>query len=290
MHTPPTPVAIEHCNTGEGPLWHPDERALYWMDIPAGRLFRYDPAADTHKTVKEGRAIGATTLQADGSLLLLGAGGYVSTWRDGEETDVIAGIPGETRFNDAIADPDGRVFSGTMPHPGWKDDPSKAGKLYRIDPDGSYRVVDEGFGCANGLAFTTDLSTLYFCNSPSQHIYAYDYDRATGGLSNRRVHIITTGDGVPDGLTLDARGHLWSARWAGRCVVHYDEHGNEVERFGLPTDNITSVAFGGPNLDTMYITSATGGNDDADDLAGALFTMQVDGAAGVPEYRSRIGL
>ena len=291
----PTIVANYHCTCGEGPLWHPDEGVLYWVDIPKGRLFCYDPASGEHEQLKEGRHLGATTIQADGSLLLMGEGCYVSTWRDGVETDIIAGIEGETRFNDAIADPEGRVFSGSMPHDGWKDDPDKAGKLYRIDPDGTYHVMDRGFGCANGLAFTADLKTLLFCDSPSQNIYAYDYDRATGGLSNRRVYIATAGEGsVPDGMTLDSGGHLWSARWNGRCVVHYDETGREVERITMPTDKITSAAFGGDGLETMYITSAGGGAEGdsggTDEAAGALFSLRVKGATGVPEYRSRIGL
>lgn len=289
----PTLIANYHCICGEGPIWHPDENVLYWVDIPQGRLFRYDPATREHEQIKEGRHLGAVTIQADGSLLLMGEGCYVSTWRNGQETNIIPAIPGETRFNDAIADPKGRVFSGSMPHDGWKDDPAKLGKLYRIDPDGSHHVVDEGFGCANGMGFTADLSTFFFTDSPSQNIYAYDYDLEHGTISNRRVHVHTDqGDkSVPDGMTIDAAGSLWSARWGGGCVMQYDASGRFRQKIDLPTKKITSISFGGNDLSTMFITSAGGDDPQGNgDGAGALFTLELQGVRGAAEYRSRIGM
>ncbi|MEO1236557.1 MAG: SMP-30/gluconolactonase/LRE family protein [Planctomycetota bacterium] len=292
---PPNPrlIANYQCNTGEGPLWHPDEQALYWMDIPPGRLFRYDPATDEHETVREGRTLGAATLQADGSLLLMGGPGCTaSTWRDGVETPSFDGIPGETRFNDAIADPEGRIFSGSMAGEGWQDDPAKLGKLYRLDPDGSAHVVDEGFGCVNGMGFTADLNTFFFIDTFSMNVYAYGYDRATGAIVDRRVHIDTRGvPGKPDGMAIDADGCFWVARWGGSCVVRFDPDGQEMSRLPLPTPNVTSVAFAGPDLSTMYITTA--GCNDPETFgreAGALFAVEIDGVRGVPEYRSRFRL
>src|SRR5215831_17419022 len=113
----PELVADHACVVGEGPLWHPDERRLYWVDIGRGRLFRYDPATSGHEMVYEGEAVGGFTVQADGALLLFMARGAVKIWRDGQLTTVIDELPDErtTRFNDVIADPAGRVFCGTMP-------------------------------------------------------------------------------------------------------------------------------------------------------------------------------
>ncbi|MEM7578186.1 MAG: SMP-30/gluconolactonase/LRE family protein [Planctomycetota bacterium] len=294
-----TMIAHEHCVCGEGPIWHDTEGVLYWQDIPTGRLFRFDPQTKSHETVYRGRFIGATTIQADDSMLLLGQDCEVLVFRDGKATPVIEGITGETRFNDAIADPEGRVFSGSMP----KDAPdgkgaygngkfSQLGKLYRIDPDGSCRVVDEGFGCANGFGWTPDGKGLYFTDSNPGVIYRYDYNAATGDLSNRQV-IWEDHDQTPDGMAMAEGGHFWSARWGGSCVVeHCPDTGNELSKFMLPTQNITSIFFGGVGRDTAYITSAGGDPESPKqgDAAGATFSVKIPGVRGVPECRSRIGL
>src|SRR5438094_350720 len=109
-------IADEACVIGEGPLWHPDERRLYWTDIGLGRMFRYDPATNAHEQVYEGEAVGGFTVQADGALLLFMARGAIKTWHDGRVSTVVEDIPDErtTRFNDVIADPAGRVYCGTM--------------------------------------------------------------------------------------------------------------------------------------------------------------------------------
>jgi len=289
----PRLIANYHCYTAEGPMWHPDEAALYWMDIPQGRLFRYDPATGEHAMVREGGTLGAATVQHDGTLMLMGGPGCrLSSWRNGVESDGVEIVPGETRFNDAIADASGRVYSGTMPKRWGTTEPAEFGALYRLDPDGSIHVLDRGFGCANGMGWSADGRTLFFIDSPSQNVYAYDVDTATGGLDRRRVHIQTGvpgGDSFPDGMTIDADGCFWIARWGGGCVVRYDPAGEEMSRVELPTPRITSVAFGGPALETMYITSA-GGDSPADngEEAGALFAVDLDGVRGRPEFRSKV--
>jgi D-xylonolactonase len=296
MANSPTIIAKSNCVCGENPIWHADEKLLYWVDIPNGRLFGYDPRNGDYQTLKQGRHLGAMTIQADGSLLLMGGEGcYVSIWKDGEETPVIESIEGETRFNDAIADRHGRVFSGSMPHPGWKEDADKTGKLYRIDTDGSYQIMDTGFGCANGMGFTADGKTFFFTDTPTGNIYAYDYDEQTGDLSNRRAQIHISDDpGMPDGMTVDADGHIWSAKWGGSQVVQYNLDGEKLQSIDLPTANITSIAFGGDDLETMYITSAGGNHPDAPEdenaAAGALFEFEAPGVKGVEEFRSKIGL
>ncbi len=263
------------------------------MDIPRGRLFRYNPATGEHATIRDGGELGAATIQADGSLVLMGGPGCrVSRWRDGAESDAIERVPGETRFNDAIADAAGRVYSGTMPRRWGTTDPAELGSLYRLDPDGSIHVVDRGFGCANGLAWSADGRTLYFIDSPSQCVYAYDADPATGELSNRRVHLETAlpgADSFPDGMTIDAAGCFWVARWGAGCVVRYDPTGAEMSRVMLPTPCITSVAFGGPHLATMYVTTAGGDAPEKNGpMAGGLFAVELDGVRGVAEHRSRL--
>ena len=211
----PRLIADYECVTGENPLWHPLEKRVYWTDIPTGRLFRYDPATGGY----EGEPVGGFTVQPDGALLLFMARGAVMSWRDGDLTTVIDEIPAEreSRFNDVIADPAGRVFCGTMPSP------AGLGRLYRLDLDGSVAPVLDGVHCSNGMGLTADRKTIYHTDSGLRRAYAFDYDEATGDLGARRVLIETPeGAGVPDGMTVDANGDIWSARWDGatvnRCV------------------------------------------------------------------------
>lgn len=283
----PELIADYQCITGEGPLWHPDEQRLYWVDIPRGRLFRYDPATHKHEQCHEGEAIGGFTIQADGSLLLFLARGAVKVWHDGELEAVIDEIPDEreSRFNDVIADPAGRVFCGTMPS---RD---ALGRLYRLDPDGTLAVLLAEVGCSNGMGFTPDRKAMYYTDSARREIYLFDYDLQGGTLSNRRLFVRTPeGEGIPDGMTVDAEGYVWSARWNGGCLVRYAPDGSEERRIRFPAKKVSSVTFGGPDYTDIYVTTA-GGQNKAEEGggAGALFHLNL-GIRGVPEFRSRIGL
>jgi len=284
----PELIADYACRTGEGPLWHPLEGRVYWCDIPAGRLFRYDPATGAHEMFYEGEVVGGFTIQEDGALLLFGAGGSVRVWRDGLATTVIDRIPGEedSRFNDVIADPAGRVFCGTM------SSPSHAGRLYRLDPDGSLRVVVERVGTSNGMGFTPDRRGMYYTDTRAREIYLYDYDAASGEIANRRVFVRLGDDepGGPDGMTVDAEGYVWSARWDGGALYRYAPDGSQVQRVSFPARKVSSVIFGGPEYTDMYVTTA-GGQDKAKEGAGAgaLFRLRT-GVRGVPEFSSRVGL
>ena len=284
----PELIADDNCLTGEGPLWHAQEQRLYWIDIPTGRLFRYDPASGAHEPCyKSDAAIGGFTIQADGSLLLFMARGNVQTWHEGETATVIEDIPQErdSRFNDVIADPRGRVFCGTM------STESQLGRLYRLDCDGELIVVLEGIGCSNGMGFAPDQKQMYYTDSRAREIYLYDYDAASGAITNRRVFVrIPDGEGVPDGLTVDAEGYVWSALWGGSCVVRFAPDGQEVARIPFPAKQVSCVTFGGTDYADMYVTTA-GGNDKAEQGAGAGALFRVHpGIQGVPEFLSRVGL
>lgn len=287
------------CETGEGPLWHPDEGRLYWLDIPAGRLLRHDPRAGAGRfeEVYRGEPIGGLTLQPDGALLLFMARGAVRVWREGRPLEtVIAELPEErdSRFNDAIADPEGRVFCGTMSVKDAAGAVVRPGRLYRLERDGRIRVVLDGLGTPNGMGFTPDGLSLYFTDTAvgTQTIYLFDYDRATGAITNQRRFLQTPLDlseGRPDGMTVDADGFIWSARWGGGMVARVSPRGDVVARFPVPARNVSSVTFGGEAYADLYITTA--GANDRDALgpgAGALFRLTT-GIRGVPEFRSRIG-
>lgn len=281
----PRLVADYACVCGEGPLWHPDEQRVYWVDIPKGRLFRYHPETDAHEQLFEGPAVGGFAIQADGSLLLFMDRGAVTIWRNGVFQTVIEEIPDETgsRFNDVIADPKGRVFCGTMAS---KD---RLGRLYRLDPDGKLTALLEGIGCSNGLGFTPDRKGLYYTDSPKREIYLFDYEEETGAITNQRVFVKLPDDGgVPDGMTVDAEGYVWSAIWDGGCLIRFAPDGREDRRIGFPAKKVSSVTFGGPGYTDMYVTTAGGDNKAQEGSgAGALFCLN-RGIAGVPEFRSRV--
>lgn len=277
-------VANFACHTGEGPLWHPDERCLYWVDIPAARLFRHDPATGNVETHDTGMPVGGFTIHEDGRLLLFMADGAVRLWSPTGMETVIAGLPEErgNRFNDVIADPEGRVFCGVL------STRKRPGRLYRLDPDGNITVMLEGTGTANGMGFSPGLDRMYFCDSGKRRIYSFHYHRNTGGLSNQEVIAAPEeSEGKPDGLTVDAEGFLWSARWDGYCVVRMTPDGRPVQRINLPVKKVSSLTFGGDDLTSIYVTTA-GGFDTAENgkLAGALFRLDM-GIKGRPEFRSR---
>lgn len=284
----PELIADYNCETGEGPLWHPLQKRLYWLDISNPRMFWYDPATGHHEQFDVGRQVGGFTFQADGSLLLFMDRGSVAIWRNGKLKTIVDQIPDEvtTRFNDVHADTKGRVFCGTMPT---KDRP---GRLYRLELDGTITKVLDGIQCSNGMGFTLDRKQMYYTDSEAYTIYLFDYDEATGNLSNQRIFVQHDKSlGLPDGMTVDAQGYVWSAHWDGNALIRYNTKGEEVQRIGFPAKKVSSVTFGGDDYSDMYVTTA-GGNKKAEDGpgAGALFRLRIPGLRGLPEYYSRVCL
>lgn len=281
----PELIADYQCNTGEGPLWHPGEKRVYWTDIPSGRMFRYDPASRTHEQFYQGDVVGGFTIQEDGALLLFMAKAAVKIWRDGRLTTVIEEVDDEreSRFNDVHPDPEGRVFCGTM------STENREGRLYRLDRDGSLSCILEGISCSNGMGFTPDLKQMYYTDSHRREIHLFDYHRDTGTLTNQRLWVrVPEGEGLPDGMTVDAEGYVWSARWDGGCLVRYTPDGIEERRIQFPARKVSSVTFGGAHYTDMYVTTAGGDQKETDGAgAGALYRINL-GIRGVPEFTSRV--
>ena len=283
----PELIADYGCETGEGPLWHADEKRVYWLDIPRGRMYRYDPATGAHEECYRGDVIGGMTLQADGTLLCFMDKGAIKVWKDGFIKTIVEDIPDEreSRFNDVMADPGGRVFCGTMPTE------DRLGRLYRLDTDGTLTKLLEGITCSNGMGFTPDRKQMYYTDSMVNKIYLFDYDEATGDITNQRVWVRTPdGAGIPDGMTVDAEGYVWSARWDGHALVRFAPDGTEDMRIEFPAKKVSCPIFGGDEYTDLYVTTA-GGQDKAQEGegAGALFRVRM-GIRGVPEFRSRVGL
>lgn len=283
----PQVIADYHCDIGEGPLWHPIEKRVYWVDIPQGRIFRLNPFSRRHEQVYDSRIVGGFTIQTDGSLLLFLDKGTIAIWRDEAMDVVIDQIDMEVnnRFNDVIADPMGRVFCGTMPTD------NKHATLYRVDTDGSLKIMLEGVGLSNGMGFTPDLKQMYFTDSFARTIYIFDYAIDSGNLTNRRVFVETPNDGsIPDGMTVDAEGYVWSARWDGSSLYRYNPEGQQVNQIRFPAKKISSVIFGGTDLTDMYVTTAGGSNKlEEGPGAGGLFHMNL-GIKGKPEFLSQVGM
>ena len=282
----PELIADYRCHTGENPLWHPFENCLYWSDIPNGRLFRYFPDSGMHEQCYEGRQVGGFTIQEDGSLLLFMEKGAIALFNSGKLEYVHKEIPEDrdSRFNDVIADPMGRVFCGIMPTK------NKPGHLYRLDTDGSIHRILEGTGTPNGMGFTLDYSHFYFTDSTRKTVFIFKYSLNTGALTEKHLWLKTPDDGgSPDGMTVDSQGNIWSARWNGSALFCFSAGGKELQRIDFPAKKVSSVSFGGMNLEDMYITTAL--TDSTRDVegkgAGALFRLKT-GAKGRPEFFSKI--
>lgn len=276
------------CETGEGPLWHDTTRTLLWVDIPAGRVYRYNPEDDSNIVVYEHHGmVGGYTIQHDDSLLLFASDGAILRLAHGRVEAVVPHIPemAGSRFNDVIADPEGRVFCGTMPLQG-----GAPARLYRLDTDGSLHLVFDDLTLSNGMGFSPDLSTFYLTDSDSRRIFRMPYDRETGALGEREVLVQTPeNEGVPDGMAVDTEGTIWSARWDGHAIFRYAPDGELLERFPMPVAKATSVTFAGDGYDEAYATSG-GGQDRGPvngELAGSLFRIHID-ARGRAPFRSRV--
>ena len=281
----PEVVADYSCVCAENPLWHPLEEKVYWVDVPKGDLYRLDPSTGAHDKVFQAGQIGGFTVQQDGSLLLFMENGAVKLLRGGQLSTVIESLPGEegSLFNDVIADPEGRVFCGTLPAGDHK------GSLYRLDPDRKITRLLTGIGCSNGMGFTPDRKGMYYVDSAAREVYLFDYDRSTGGISGQRVFLkLPESLGTPDGLTVDAKGFMWVAVWGGGCLIRFSPEAKEERRIYFTAKLVSSVIFGGSDCKDIYVTTA-GGDNRAENgpSAGSLFRFRA-GIKGVPEFFSRI--
>lgn len=242
---------------GEGPIWDIKAQRLYWTDISGQKFFCYDWAARKHWLVKEGFEIGGAAFNRSGGFVVANSSGFW-LWDGAGEPRLIAeqADGSKCQLNDCIADPAGRFLAGSVFYDATSKD-YPLGKLLRLDTDGTAHVLDEGIHLANGLGFSVDTKTLYFTDSIARIIYAYDYDAKSGSARNRRVFVkVPATSGLPDGLTVDAEGFVWSAEWYGSRVVRYDRDGKIERTIETPAKQTSSLAFGGPELTDIFITSA----------------------------------
>jgi sugar lactone lactonase YvrE len=260
---------------GEGPVW--DGARLLWVDIPAGLVHAFDPVGGADEAVSLGEAVGFVVLLADGGPVAVTASGIrEADGRGGLLRPVECG-PGE-RPNDGKADPAGRVWAGFMVDGAA---PGQA-RLVRFERDRPPAVVLDGLTIPNGIDWSPDGSTMYYADSPTGRVDAFDFDVASGALSERRP-LARVDEGLfPDGLTVDAEGGVWVAVWGGSAVYHYGPDGRLEGVVEVPVAQVTSCAFGGADLDVLYITTAAATDQPG---AGGVFACS-PGVRGRPPSRA----
>jgi sugar lactone lactonase YvrE len=285
-------VLPHHCLLGEGPVWDAKRKVICWVDILQGEIHEYSPQSKSHKTIAVHKMIGAAVICTDGNFAVALRNGLGFVNRESGEVTMIADpendIPGN-RFNDGKCDPAGRFWAGTMSH---TDEPEK-GSLYVLDTDLSVTKKIANVSISNGLAWSLNEQTFYYIDTPTYTVVAYDYDKSTGEISNKRIVIsIPMEDGSPDGMTMDNQGMLWVAHWDGWQITRWDPNtGEKLFHFQMPVARVTSCAFGGENLEDLYITSARIGLTEAQlteqPLAGSLFVIKNIGYTGLESFEFR---
>lgn len=274
---------------GEGPIWW-NKRLLY-VDIEAHQLLEYDPASNSESTWDVSASVGRigtvvprANAGPEGALLVAGDTGIHFFNQETNQSSAICDPEAdivENRFNDGKCSPDGRFFAGTI------STTKKTGSaaLYRLDADLSIHPAFTGVTNSNGIVWSSDGANCYYIDTPRQEILAFDYCAETGSLSNQRSVISTSHiDASPDGMTIDSDGHLWVAFCHGACVICYNpRNGAELHRVELPCLETTACAFGGADLNELYVTTGIHKSVIEPD-AGRLFRITGLGVTGVPSY------
>ncbi|WP_225613122.1 SMP-30/gluconolactonase/LRE family protein [Variovorax sp. VRV01] len=272
---------------GEGPVWSPRDHALYWVDILTPSVHRYDAATGADTETPLGTMASLVVPKASGGLLVATPGGVMaldlSTRRLTAFCHPEAGRT-NVRYNDGKCDRRGRLWVGSMDMAA----AANRGHLFCIEANGSWKQVDTGFTVPNGIGWSPDNKTMYVTDTYRQTIYRYDFDLAGGTVGNRRPLItIAASDGKPDGLTVDDQGCLWVALWDAWQIARFSPEGQLMQRLRVPVPRPTSCCFGGDNLDTLFVTSASLRLSE-EQLAtapqsGSLFAIQLPDARGLPE-------
>jgi len=279
-------IAVEaRAQLGEGPIWDGASGQLVWVDIMACRVHRFTPDAEDDESADVGQPVGAVAARTTPGLVLAMRDGFGVLDTDTGDVQMIASAEAHVkgnRMNDGKCDSAGRFWAGTMAF----DQSPAAGALYRLERDHSVAKMIQGVSISNGLCWSADDRSMYYIDSPTQGVDVFDFDAASGGLSNRRRVIdIPKEAGLPDGMTIDEQGFLWVALYGGGAVRRYSPEGELDLTIELPAAQITSCTFGGNDFRDLYITSAAQELSEealaAQPHAGALFVCR-PGPAGLP--------
>ncbi|GBU08649.1 regucalcin-like protein [Bacteroidales bacterium] len=262
---------------GEGAIWHPSAQELYWVDIEQGFLHVYKPASRQNKTVALGQKVGTVVPSSSGNAIVALHDGIYRYRFAEKKLELIIPNPENTttlnRFNDGKCDPAGRLWVGTIGS-------NKSAALYCMDSQYRMARMKEEVAISNGIVWSLDKKTMYYIDTPTGKVVVYDYDNDSGEITNPRDAIIIPPDmGGPDGSTIDAEGMIWIAHWGAYCVARWNPlTGEMLCKVQVPAAHVTSCAFGGANLDSLFITTARTGVSDEDlkkyPLSGGLFVVE----------------
>lgn len=280
-------VLDAHADVGEGPVWDAWSETLVWVDIMANELHRYNPTSGRDEITDVGQPVGCVALRRSGGVVLALRDGFAALDAEAGEPRLLAPVEAarpQHRMNDGKCDSEGRFWAGTM---GMKAEPG-VGSLYRLESDWSVAKVMGGVSISNGLGWSPDDRTMYYTDTPTRTIQAFDYEPDSGRFGNRRSFVtITDGPGKPDGLAVDAEGFVWTALWPGWAVHRYSPAGDLDLVVSLPVAQVANCAFGGRELDDLYITTAANGLSAADIAvqphAGGIFVFRA-GVPGLPVH------
>ena len=272
----------------EGPVWDPVEQVLWWVNIKAREIHRFDPATGQDVVYATPTDVGSLGLREKGGLVVALKTGFFFFDPPGRFTPVAEPERDLTdnRFNDGKTDRQGRFWAGSLYDP---DESRATGGLWRLDTDLTCHRQVDGIHASNGLAFSPDSRTAYYADSRQRTVWAFDFDADDGVLSNRRVFVALAGDaGTPDGAAVDDDGCYWLTQPPAGLVVRYDRHGRADRTIRMPVSQPTCVAFGGPRLDVLYVTTATyrmpADKLALEPLAGSMFALDV-GVSGPADAR-----
>lgn len=251
------PIFDIYSEHGEGPVWDPIAQKLFWVDLLQGKYFKADVKNNSVEEYSIGQPLGFLALRKNNRGLVMGV-------RDGfgfydeikNHFRLIEPSPEQNntqvRFNDGAVDPMGRLFGGTME---W-DGADNMGKLFRLDTDQSWHLLEENIHITNGMGWNPDKNKFFMIDTLRQVMYAYDYQIETGEISNRRIHIQFEENEFPDGMCIDSDGGFWVAMWGGSKVIHFDKNGLKMLDINMPVSHPTSCCFGGKDMKTLFITSS----------------------------------
>ncbi|MEM7443779.1 MAG: SMP-30/gluconolactonase/LRE family protein [Pseudomonadota bacterium] len=278
---------------GEAATWSAAEDAVYWVDINRFLIHRFEIATGATLSWQFKEPVVALSLTRRDDTLLVATGSGLLLWRPSDDTRTpfgwaLDGWP-EVRLNDGRAAPNGDFWVGSMKNNVQADGelgevgPGQ-GILFRITPSGESSIWREGIGVSNTLCWSPDGARFYFGDTLENEVRVYDVDSASGDISGERPFFAGFDRGLPDGSTIDEEGYLWNCRYAGGCVVRVAPDGTVDRVIDLPVTNVTTCTFGGPDRETLFITTAALGRAPGDRLAGGLFAIK-PGVAGLPENR-----
>jgi D-xylonolactonase len=294
-----TKLASPNAIVGEGPVWDGDNNILYWTDIQGGRFFKFDPSTNENEQIHNGVNVGGLRVNKNGGLIL-GTWEGVMLWESDENYKWIkeGTLPDKrntkVKINDATSGPDGSFYCGTDASDYEKD------VLFRVNPDETIDIIDEGVKLCNGMGFSPDETIFYSTDTIQKIIYKWDYNKSTREISNKRVFVKNDApdQGLTDGMTIDSEGYVWSAIWWGSKVMRFDPDGKLEREIHIPASQTSCVMFGGKDLNELYVSTASFGSGSTElmgiepegyDLStyrgGDLFRVKLD-IQGKPEYKT----